>query len=157
MLHCIDRALWAVAPVVGLPARAGVAEAGGTGARAEAPGRAAGGRWAAAGLELHAQLIHHSSGAVIADALRGGVRVVAGDHVRFAELAVEHKPHSVAKKRSASLREEQASSNTYTLAFSLYNVRIALVRIGRSARHALRPQEFLPHDLRRRKGVPARR
>ena len=81
------------------------------------------GGWAAAGLELHAQLVHHSSGAVVPDALRGGVRVVAGEQVRFAELAVEHKPHSVAKKRSASLAQEQASSNTYTLAFSLYDVR----------------------------------
>ena len=92
------------------------------------------GGWAAAGLELHAQLVHHSSGAVVPDALRGGVRV-AGDQVRFAELAVEHKPHSVAKKRSASLAHEQASSNTYTLAFSLYDVRSRFTSpVRRSAR-----------------------
>lgn len=118
MLHCIDRALWAVAPVVGCrPEQVWRKQV------VPAPELKLLGGVPREGLELHAQLIHHSSGAVIADALRGGVRVVAGDHVRFAELAVEHKPHSVAKKRSASLREEQASSNTFTLAFSLYNVR----------------------------------
>ena len=160
VLHCIDRALWAVAPVVGCRPEQVWRKQVVPAPELKLLGAPPAGGWAAAGLELHAQLVHHSSGAVVPDALRGGVRVVAGDQVRFAELAVEHKPHSVAKKRSASLAL-LASSNTYTLAFSLYDLRsrsyVSGAPSARPSTSRTPSTRYLPPKRFRRVANPARR
>ena len=65
----------------------------------------------AAGLEVHASLLHRSTREPIADGLRGSIKPWLGcAALSFTELSIEQKPSSLVRKRSAGLSDQMAVS-----------------------------------------------
>ncbi|KAL1529690.1 hypothetical protein AB1Y20_000629 [Prymnesium parvum] len=79
-------------------------------------------------LEIHAKLIHRATGATIPDGLRGHVRPFhpaggAGGAL-FNDLVITHQPSSASvKKKVCTVEQHRMASNTYVIAYSIYDTR----------------------------------